>query len=293
MAVLSLTDAIPLLREAHREQRLIPFLGAGFSQPLGLPQWDALMGWMAEDLGFDPALFKLHGTALQLAEYLKLVHPNRLPRFIARIEERFHSDEAQARRKKSEQHKALARCGFRSIYTTNFERHIEGAFSDARKRVMTVARDLDFARPVPPGTCAVYKFHGDFADPDTIVLTESQFFNRFSLDAAPDLRLRTDLLTNVFLFIGYSFNDPNIRYIWHRMDMMRRRASGPTKRRGVLGDVAAVCRSYWVSFGAGPVQPKLLDRWNIDVIELDGRDKSRSIVQLLTPLQPRKRRNTR
>lgn len=288
MAVLSRAEAIPFLRKAHREKRLIPFLGAGYSQPLDLPQWDALMGWMANDLGFDPALFKLHGSALQLAEYLKLTHARKLPKFISRMNQEFHSPATHAKRKQSKQHSALARCGFTAIYTTNFEKHIEGALRDARKRVETIALDEDFGKPVEPGTCAVYKFHGDLDHPDTIVLTESQFFDRFALDAAPDLRLRTDLLTNVFLFIGYSFNDPNIRYIWHRMDTMRRKAKGSKPDNAPAGH-----RSYWVTFGAGPVQPTLLDRWNIDVIELDGRDKSQSIVDLLTPLHPRKRKMTR
>lgn len=274
MAVLTLHQAAPLLHQAYLRQRLIPFIGAGFSQPLGLPQWDELMGWMGDALEYDRDLFKLHGSAPQLAHYFDLAHPDRLPWFIARMTERFHSDAVDDRRRRSIQHQALARCDFRAIYTTNFERHIERALMDAGKRAFTVARDVDFGEPVPADTCAVYKFHGDLEFPATIVLTEAQFFERFDLDAAPDLRLRTDLLANVFLFIGYSFSDINIRYIWHRMDMMRRKAG-----------ISAGHRCYWVTFGAGPVQPTLLDPWNVDVVELDGIDKSQSVVDLLDALR--------
>lgn len=273
MSILRLDDVVPRLKRAHSERRLIPFLGAGFSVPLGLPRWDELVGWMAEAVGFHPDLFELHGTAPQLAGYFDLAHPQKLHWFIDQMKARFHSGEAEARREQSNQHRALAHCDFRAIYTTNFERHIERALTQYGKPVRTVARDQDFVEHVPPDTCAVYKFHGDLEHPKTIVLAESHFFDRLALDAAPDLRLHADLLTNVFLFIGYSFSDTNIRYVWHRMDRMRRRA-------GITTDD----RSYWVSFGADPVQPKLLAQWNIDVIELDGLDKTQSIVDLLTPL---------
>ena len=46
--VLTLEEAKPRLREAYWQPQLIPFLGAGFSAPRGLPQWGELMGWMGE-----------------------------------------------------------------------------------------------------------------------------------------------------------------------------------------------------------------------------------------------------
>lgn len=274
MAVLTLAEAAPLLHQAYRLQRLIPFIGAGFSQPLGLPQWDELMGWMGEALDFDRELFRLHGPAPQLAHYFDLAHGDRLPWFVAKMRAAFHDPDVDVKRRASGQHRALARCDFRAIYTTNFERHIERALEDAGKRAFTVARDVDFTEHVPADACAVYKFHGDLEFSETIVLTEAQYFERFALDAAPDLRLRTDLLANVFLFVGYSFSDVNIRYIWHRMDMMRRRAG-----------IAVGHRCYWVTFGAGPIQPTLLHQWNVDVVELDGVDKSQSVVELLDALR--------
>jgi hypothetical protein len=279
MAVLTLEEAAPRLREAYREQRLTPFLGSGFSAPLRLPMWKDLMGWMGKALGFDPPLFELHGHPWQLAGYFEMQHPEGLPWFIREMEGSFHAPDVDTRRKSSAQHHALGRCDFRTIYTTNFEHHIEEALRDAGKQAMVLARLEDFMRPVAPGVCQVVKFHGDLQAPETVVLTESHYFDRFRLEAAPDQRLRSDLLSNVFLFLGYSLSDVNIRYIWYRMDRMRRE-----NRREGAGPAPAH-RCYWATFGAGLVQPTLLDRWHIDVIELEPDDKTKSVVDLLDALR--------
>lgn len=278
--VLTLDEARPRLRQAYQDRQLIPFLGAGFSAPLGLPQWGELMGWMGEPLGFDPALFELNGTPLQLAGYYALENENQggLSPFIARMRERFHSPEAEARRATSAQHQALAKLDFRRIYTTNFEHHIESALREGGKKAEAFVRVEDFMRPLPEDVCQVVKFHGDLDHEDSVVLTESQFFDRMRLDAAPDQVLRADLLGNVFLFLGYSFNDPNIRDIWHRMERLRREVRpGPDGSRRDQ-------RSFLATFGAGLVQPRLLRELHIDMIELDARDKPRSVVELLSAI---------
>ncbi|CAM4074297.1 SIR2 family protein [Corallococcus exiguus] len=283
MTVLTLTKALPRLQKAYQEHRLIPFLGAGFSAPLRLPTWSGLMRWMGGNLGFDPPeLFEVHGNAQQLAGYFELEHPERLMGFIQEMRERFHHRDVDKQRRTSIQHQALAGCDFRTLYTTNFEHHIERALRDRNKKrkVLTLTRLEDFMKPVDPTACSVIKFHGDLAHPETIVLTESQFFDRHRLEAAPDQRLRSDLLGNVFLFVGYSFSDPNIRYIWHRMDRLRKES-----RKGTgASSTSAPLKSYWVTFGAGRVQPRLLEEWNIDVIELDASDKSASVAELLNQL---------
>jgi hypothetical protein len=281
-SILTLKQALPRLRKAYKEHRLIPFLGAGFSQPLQLPSWSGLMKWMGKSLKFEPPeLFEIHGNPQQLAGYFDLEHRDRLPGFIREMRRRFHAPSVEKRRKSSKQHQALAACDFRTIYTTNFEHHIEEALRDRKRKVSVLTRLEDFARPVGSSTCSVVKFHGDLAHPETIVLTESQFFDRHRLEAAPDQRLRHDLLGNVFLFLGYSFSDPNIRYIWHRMDRLRKESR---KSTGPSPSDPPQLRSYWVTFGAGVVHPRLLEEWHIDVIELDASNKSQSVIELLEGL---------
>ncbi|WP_437681124.1 SIR2 family NAD-dependent protein deacylase [Sorangium sp. So ce131] len=278
MAVLTIEQAAGPLREVYREGRLIPFLGAGFSAPLQLPMWRELMGWMGEALGFEPALFELHGLPSQLAGFFAREREGGLVSFIAEMRAQFHAREVDERRRSSPQHKALARRHFPTIYTTNFEHHIEEALRDAGKEAIALSTFDDFARCPARGACQVIKFHGDLEWPETLVLTESQYFSRLRLEAAPDQRLRADLLSNSFLFLGYSFSDVDIRYVWYRMEQMRIEGAPPGAKR------APHRRCFWATFGAGLVQPALLEDWHIDVIELDPNDKTKSVVELLNAL---------
>lgn len=277
MAVLSVDEAIPRLKDALAGGRLVPFLGAGFSMALQLPSWRELTGWMAQRLGFEPALFERHGTNPQLAEYFTLAGANNWNELVYEMTRRFDSPDACARRAGSRQHKALANLPWHTIYTTNYDTHVEGALSDAGRPCSVLASIDDFLHAAP-GACEVIKFHGTLSQPSTIVLSESHYFERGELGAAVDQRLRADLLSNSFLFIGYGFADSNIRSVWYRMQRLRE------QHQSVRQGLSAMRRSLFATFGADPVQPLLLDRWSIDVVLLDPADKSRSVGELLEAL---------
>jgi hypothetical protein len=274
MAVLSAAEAAPRLQQEYRDGRLIPFLGAGFSKPLKLPDWGELIGWMAERLGYEPDLFSLHGRYEQLAEYFQLARHDHFQHLVYEMTRRFDSEEAIRARKSSRTHLALAGRDWHSIYTTNYDSHVEGAVADAKKKVAVLASFEDFQTRREHGTCEVIKFHGTLTKPDTIVLTESSYFQRIALESPVDQRLRADLLSHVFLFIGYSFNDLNIRYIWYRMHQLRLQGQAGARR-------ASARRCFFATFGVGPIQPELLEQWNIDMIQLDPADKEASVADLL------------
>jgi len=270
MTIYSAEQSLPILRAAFKQRRLIPFLGAGFSVPLQLPTWGELVGWMAKKLDWEPELFELHGTFPQLAEFFSL-EPHAFETLVHEMTRRFDALEVDARRRISPTHLALAAFPWKTIYTTNYDGHVEGALDDAGKQFHVLASTNDFQTSRrAEDACEVVKFHGTLSRPETIVLSESHYFARMGLNTAVDQRLRADLLVNSFLFIGYGFTDTNIRYVWYRMKKLLAEQSGNEPRR-----------SYFVSFGADPVQPKLLDRWNIDIILLDPTDKSKSVAELL------------
>jgi hypothetical protein len=278
MAVLSAAEAAPRLQQEYRDGRLIPFLGAGFSKPLKLPDWSELIGWMAERLGFEPDLFRLHGRYEQLAEYFQLAGHDHFQHLVYEMTRRFDSEEAVRTRRTSRMHLALSSLDWRTLYTTNYDSHVEGALQDAGRRVAVLASFEDFQTRREPGTCEVIKFHGTLAKPDTIVLTESSYFHRIALESPVDQRLRADLLSHSFLFMGYSFNDMNIRYIWYRMHQLRLQGQAGARRQSTR-------RCFFVTFGVGPIQPDLLEQWNIDMIQLDPADKEASVADLLQRLR--------
>jgi hypothetical protein len=280
MTTLTVDQAAPLLKKEYQDGRLIPFLGAGFSKPLKLPDGSQLIASLAKKLGFEPDLFELHGRFEQLAEYFAISEPGRLQQLVYEMTRGFDSAEAEALRKKSRAHLALAALDWRTLYTTNYDQHAEGALQDAGKPVTVLASFADFQGSRPRGACEVIKFHGTLAQPDTIVLTESSYFQRMALEAPADQRLRSDLLGNSFLFIGYSFSDFNIRYIWYRMHQLRLQSQQQQGHTRVPPR-----RCFFATHGAGLVQPDILAQWNIDVIQLDPTDKSASVAELLESIR--------
>ena len=63
----------------------------------------------------------------------------------------------------------------------------------------------------------IIKFHGDFDDDSSLVLTESSFFIALDFESPLDIKLRSDSLEKSLLFIGYSLSDINIRYMLYKL----------------------------------------------------------------------------
>ena len=267
-----MNDFIEDIKKHHKDKRLIPFIGAGFSVPIGLPSWNELIGWIADKMEFERELFNLHGTPQQLAEYIKIKDPKLYNDFLHYMAVKFNSEERDKDRRKSALYKTLVSMEFKIIYTTNYDHHIEGAFIDAGKKINRIATLSDFVTSRTNLDCEIIKFHGTLEEPETIILTESRYFDRMALEEAVDQKLRSDILSNSFIFIGYSFNDPNIRYIWYRINKLREKSSikQPNPRP-----------SYFVTFGTGPVQPILLEPWDIRVINLNPVDKTNNLNEFL------------
>ncbi|MBK7105031.1 MAG: SIR2 family protein [Ignavibacteriae bacterium] len=264
------------IKAIYSEKRLVPFIGAGFSKPLGLPSWKELIDEIALELGFRKELFYLHGTLQQLAEYLKITNRKKYDEFKMKMYKEFETTEIVERRKSSITHKALANLDLNLIYTTNYDSHIEGCLMDNCKNPVIKASLDDFIDKKNSGNCEVIKFHGTLNQTDSIVLTESEYFERMSLDSPVDQKLRADILSNSFLFMGYSFQDPNIRYIWYKLYSLLL-AKGKYQKK--------LRPSYFVSFGAGHVQPSLLEQWNINVIELDPSNILESLAEFLNKIK--------
>jgi hypothetical protein len=120
----------------------------------------------------------------------------------------------------------------------------------------------------------IIKFHGDFSAPETMVLTESQYFERMALDTAMDIRLRADALGRALLFIGYSLTDVNVRYLLFLLNKER--------LRGNSGSDVKSRTSYIVSRGIGEVQKRILKfRYNVECIEIYPNNPEQGIADVL------------
>ena len=252
-----------------KHRRVVLFAGAGLSATLGLPSWSCLIAKMASDLEFDTELFKMLGGYPSLAEYYLVQKPCR-GAFAKWLRCKWHI--ASIDIIKSQAYRALVKANFPIIYTTNYDHLIEKAHCLHGVPVSKIVHGDDI-RVVSSDSVQIVKFHGDLDYPDTMVVTETDYFERLRFEAALDLKLRADLLRYSVIFVGYSLSDLNIRNMLYRLSLLRKehmscRGSWP--------------RSYIFLDRRNEVQTTIFERWGIDTILSDVLDRREGLDEFMS-----------
>jgi SIR2-like domain len=165
----------------------------------------------------------------------------------------------------------LDRCGI--YYTTNYDDFIERALCKTGRRTHVTSSELNISHD--RSLVEVVKFHGDFNSPDQMVLSESHYMERMRLESLMDFKLRADILGRAVLFIGYSFRDPNVNYIFH---VVNRLFSN-------LPDSYSGRRAYIILPKPSEFERRLFHIRNIDVIPVGGRDISEGVAAILRQMR--------
>lgn len=251
------------LVEMTKARRVIPFIGAGFSASLNLPDWDSLLLKLAKDIDspipHETVKELCNNDPLQIAEYYLLISDGRVGPLRHAISTALQTTLDPLT---SGMHVELVNLGCPLIYTTNFDDLIEQTFRALKQPLEVISLPKHLATP-SDAKPQVIKYHGDLRHEQTLVLTESSYYARLDLESPMDIKFRSDLLGRSVLFMGYSFRDINIRIIWFRlMRMMKdiRQEDRPT--------------SFIVTFTPNAVLEKLYQAVGIETICLDPTAKS-------------------
>ncbi|WP_407792371.1 SIR2 family protein [Pigmentiphaga litoralis] len=258
------------LLDVHRAGKLMLFVGAGVSLNVGLPSWSALIGHIAEELGYDPTIFATYGNYLALAEFYKKKKGS-LGALRSWMDREWHKPETDIG--KSDIHRLITEGNFPMIYTTNYDRWLEYAHDKFNVKYDKVASMADLVS-VTNGRRQIIKFHGDFDADDSIVLDETSYFERMDFNTPLDIKLRSDVLGNSVLFIGYSLNDPNIRLLFYRL----------TKMWGDCALASARPKSYIFTNRPNPVAQEVLRHWGIEMIVSEEDDPKKALTNFLQEL---------
>ena len=204
------------------ERRLIPFVGAGFSSALDLPNWESMLRELCEQIEdampFDELLEATGHDYLQVAEYLFLKCDRQIGPIRRQLEKSLGKHRSPLT---SGPHVELLNLRAAQIYTTNYDDLIEAVYRELQRPISPVILPKDVALSDTKRT-QIVKYHGDLVHERTLVLTESAYYKRLNFESPMDLKFRSDLLGKSVLFMGYSFRDINIRIIWFKlMEMMR------------------------------------------------------------------------
>jgi len=186
------------------------FAGAGLSRSSGYVDWKGLLKGIAKDLGLD---IDKETDLIAVAQYHENKYGNRTEINQAIIHE-FMKDAVL-----NENHYRIANLPIATVWTTNYDTLIEQAYEAARKKVDVKISPPNLVNQRSGRAVTVYKMHGDVSQPHEAVITKEDYETYDAPDKRQlfSIKLKGDLVDKSFLFLGFSFTDPNIDYILGRI----------------------------------------------------------------------------
>lgn len=197
------------LKALHEENAAL-FAGAGLSAASGFVNWKGLLKEAAEELGLD---IEIETDLISLAQYF--FNKNGRQRLSQLVIDNFS---AQAQVNKN--HRILAQLPINTYWTTNYDRLIERSLIEAGKNPDVKIKQNDFALLKPRRDAIVYKMHGDIERADETVLIKDEYETFHEKNQLFSIGLKGELISKTFLFIGYSFEDPDLEYILSRIRVL-------------------------------------------------------------------------
>ena len=111
-------------------------------------------------------------------------------------------------------HTALRELNLPLLFTTNYDELIEAAYQQAGQPLRVSVSEQQFlARRAEKPARHLVKLHGSIDQPDTIVLTRTDYARARSDRKEMLSLLRSELVEASFLFVGFSLSDPNFGLI--------------------------------------------------------------------------------
>jgi Sir2- and TIR-associating SLOG family/SIR2-like domain len=271
-----------LLKEV-RESNTAAFIGAGLSKAAGYVDWPGLMQPVAASLGLD--MEKEVDLVAMAQYYLNASGGNRHDLNQLLIEE--FSDLKEP----TENHMLLARLPIQTYWTTNYDRLIEKALESGGRRVDAKYTNKQLATTRRGRDAVVYKMHGDIEHPSEAVLSKDDY-ERYHETHEPFITaLSGDLVEKTFLFLGFSFTDPNLDFVLSRIRVRfshdQRRHYCIMRRRTRRNDESK--RDFEYALNKQNLVTQDLLRFNIKAVFVD---EFSDVTRLLQTIVDRYRRRT-
>jgi hypothetical protein len=185
------------------------FAGAGLSASAGCVDWRGFSRQFAADLSLD---VDRERDLVALVQYHINERDSRA-QVVAALERAFSACDP------TDNHHLLARLPLHTVWTTNYDRLLETAFERAGKVVDVRVTQEDFARS-RRADVTLYKMHGCVTRADEAIVAKDDYETYEHTRSLFVDGLKGDLISRTFLFLGFSFTDPNIDYILSRVRVL-------------------------------------------------------------------------
>lgn len=238
------------------------FIGAGVSIGAGYPSWKDLLRDIGEELGVDT---KDISDLAALAQWSVRKSAGR-----TRVNQVIRS-EIGPEKPIPRLLTSVARLPMRNLWTTNYDRLIERAFSEVGRPVDVVSASSDLSIRPRPGAARLFKMHGSIDRLDNIVIATDDY-ELYRVNRGAFLPLLQAHMTSLsMLFVGLSFTDPNVRHV---LSMIRESfAKSPPEHFAIVrppqrGDYKTK-REYQARLTQHKLWAEDLLRYGLQVVEVD------------------------
>lgn len=181
------------------------FAGAGLSVPSGCVDWRQLLREIAEELELD---IDRESDLVAIAQYHYNKNGHNRTKLNEIIKNAFHIGKVP-----NKNHDILAHLPISTYWTTNYDKLIEKSLENNGKVCDIKYCCANLTTTLKGRNAVVYKMHGDVDRPEESVLIRDDYESYYHVRAPFINALSGDLMTKTFLFIGFSFSDPNFSYI--------------------------------------------------------------------------------
>lgn len=181
------------------------FAGAGLSRGSGYINWKEFVRPLAEDIGLN--VDKEEHDLVSIMQYYRNEHGTRAS-INQKILNEFTKDTIN-----NENLNILTRLPIDTYWTTNYDELIEEALKNHNRKVDIKITQKSLANNLHDRDAVVYKMHGDVKTPETAVLTKDDYEIYGTERPLFRTALQGELISKTFLFIGFSFEDPNLEYV--------------------------------------------------------------------------------
>ena len=201
-----LDEKVRYIKKAKDQNKLIIFVGAGVSKNSNLPDWEQLIKVFINKLNYPIS----EGEKLSSDEYLKI------PQYYYNIHggeeyKKVIKDKLDVERQPNDIHELIFKLNPKHIITTNYDRLLENTIIEQRMLFDVISKDKDLLDSKKSNY--IIKMHGDIKELDDIVLKENDYLNYSQNHILIETYIKSLLVSNTFLFIGYSLNDYNLKQI--------------------------------------------------------------------------------
>lgn len=197
-----------------RDNKLIFFIGAGFSRDFGFPDWNGLVELMLkqvieDDPKYQPFLSLLETKTMNALDILdNIQNEKRIIRDTIHKEFKYENSKSHLLVK----HKKLLNVSSK-IITTNYDQLIEKAADGQIEKVVYTNSHL--MGRISNLDSFIFKIHGDHEDADKCILLKSDYEKLYNEDNAALSQFKNIIANNTIVFIGFSLSDPYVSNLFN------------------------------------------------------------------------------